>query len=191
MNLNQSHDHAGNKGCASCWNQPLCDLYDGSPMCNTFVLRAPQRYDDMLSINTGHGTYTEKRTCPIQWYILTCTLINPEAWTQSIATVMTSRQQGKATEKVLQQPRDTWIPFAYRNIDWYALGNQPWRPVIVRIWDLCALFFGTCFVEVVSVYIRVSLPVSVSVCIHICKLHTYARTYVVDGYVQYRYDACM
>ena len=33
-------------------------------------------------------------------------------------------------EKVLQQTRDPRIPFAYRNIDWYPLGNRPWNRVL-------------------------------------------------------------
>ena len=36
-------------------------------------------------------------------------------------------------------------------------------------------FFGTCFMEAVSARVRVNIPVSLPVCVHICELREYVQ----------------
>ena len=77
--------------------------------------------------------------------------------------------QVRYKEKVLQQPRDPRIRFAYGNIDWYMLGNWPWHPGIVQVWGFHTLFS----VRTVPVCISVSLPISLLVSSSVSVAYTH------------------
>ena len=86
-------------------------------------------------------------------------------------------------EKVLQQPRDPRIRFAYGNIDRYALGNRPGHPGIVRVWGFRMLFSARTVPVCISVSLPISLPVSLPVSSSVSvsgHVRMYVRRFVDD-----------
>ena len=105
--------------------------------------------------------------------------------------------QVRYKEKVLQQPRDPRIRFAYGNIDWYVLGNRPWHPGIVQVWGFHTLFSVRTIPVCISVTLPVSLPISLPVSLLVSLLvsssesvaYMYVRLLIIQ--IWYRYDMGM